>query len=157
MDILAAFKKIDEDRPKLDTPLFVARRLDRLPRHGPEEISVSSLGDIITKMEYGLAAIRVDVNRVKDSSQINSFATVAAILPASSPVTDQSTQPPSARLQQRQQQQQRQQGQPQRERVAAAAAAAKPIQATCTIVKDIMGDNRVKIFDIIKSLMRRPA
>jgi hypothetical protein len=82
-DILAAFKKIDED--KLDTPLFVARRLDRLPRHGPEETNVFSLADRIATMERELAAVKVDVNRVKAGSQINSFATVAAIPAASNP------------------------------------------------------------------------
>ena len=35
-DIFTAFKTIDE--LKLMAPSFVARHLDRLPRHGPEEI-----------------------------------------------------------------------------------------------------------------------
>ena len=46
LDILGEFKKIDDNN--IDSPTFIAFRLDRLPRHGPEEINVFSLAERIS-------------------------------------------------------------------------------------------------------------
>ena len=59
IDMLDAFKKIDGN--KLGVP-FVAVRMDRLPRNGPEEINVFSLVDRLSAVERELNTIRTEDN-----------------------------------------------------------------------------------------------
>ena len=84
LDILGAFKKINDNN--VDSPTFVAFRLDRLPRHGLEEIKKFSLVERILTMERELAAVKIDVGHVKANtatSQVSTYANVTATqLPA---------------------------------------------------------------------------
>ena len=84
LDILGAFKKINDNN--VDSPTFVAFRLDRLPRHGLEEINKFSLVERILTMERELAAVKIDVGHVKANtatSQVSTYANVTATqLPA---------------------------------------------------------------------------
>ncbi len=121
-DLYTAFKKVDE--LQLEAPIFVAQRLERLPRHGPEEINVFSLADRIATIERELATVKIDVNQVKSTSTPaqSSYASAAATSPATIPKSAgrfevpihhpaapaRGEAPPPARLQQQQRQQQQQ-------------------------------------------------
>ena len=106
LDILDAFKKIDDNN--IDSPTFVAFRLDRLPRHGTEEINVFSLAERISNKKRVLTAVKIDVGHVKANtvtSQVSTFATITATQPpavtkrewASGQTTDDVTLPTSDR------------------------------------------------------------
>ena len=62
-NIFTAFKRIDE--LKLNAPSLVTRHLDRLPRHGPEEINVFSLANRISTIKRELAVVNIDVGHIK--------------------------------------------------------------------------------------------
>lgn len=92
-DILDAFKKIDENNIKI--PTFVAVTLNRLPRHGPEEINIFSLADRLSIVEREMTAMKKDVNDKITAHQNTLYSSAAAHMPPSRPLSAPGHQAPT--------------------------------------------------------------
>ncbi len=84
LDIFTAFKRIDE--LKLKTHSFVARNLNRLPRHGPEDINVFLHVDRISTIECERAVVRTNVDHIKTKPVVFQPPTYASTAATNVPV-----------------------------------------------------------------------